>query len=149
MHPLAKVTLGLAATGAATLAVSITGYSTQTTAAGVNGSGGTAGEVLTNNGDGTADWAALPVFRARVDGATGEALLGNLATSRLVVGIYHVTANRSLADCATTVTAATAGVSRGAGGSAAGCGRVFTGAVCRGWVDGLGRGFCTFGVCTG
>lgn len=41
---------------AAKVTATIVGYSTQVTAGDVNGSGGTAGQALVNNGDGTASW---------------------------------------------------------------------------------------------
>jgi len=62
---LVNVTVGLSnkvdvlntSTAAATVGVKIVGYSTQITAGSINGSGGSAGQVLTNNGDGTTRWA--------------------------------------------------------------------------------------------
>jgi hypothetical protein len=43
-------------TGVATVSATITGYSTQVTAGDINGSGGNAGQVLTNNGFGGVAW---------------------------------------------------------------------------------------------
>jgi hypothetical protein len=49
-----KVVIANNSSAAATVGIKITGYSTQITAAGISGSGGTAGQVLTNTGSGAA-----------------------------------------------------------------------------------------------
>lgn len=97
-----KVVISNASTGAATVGLKITGYSTQTTAAGINGSGGTNGQVLTNNGNGTVGWktpAAPPVvMRAHVD--NGQVEFGDATSAtRLSTGRYRVTFPRNLAGC--------------------------------------------------
>ena len=60
--------------GAATanVTVTITGYSTQTTASNVSGSGGSAGQVLTNNGAGGASWQSVGT-----GGPAGGVLIGS------------------------------------------------------------------------
>jgi len=54
-----KVTVLNHSTKAAAVTVRILGYSTQVTAGDINGSGGSAGQVLTNNGNGGATWKRL------------------------------------------------------------------------------------------
>jgi hypothetical protein len=51
-----KVTFANSSLGSATVTATITGYSTQVTAGDVNGVGGSAGQVLTNDGSGGASW---------------------------------------------------------------------------------------------
>jgi hypothetical protein len=55
-----KVSFKNNGTATATVTVTITGYSTQTTASNISGSGGSAGQVLTNNGAGGASWQGVP-----------------------------------------------------------------------------------------
>ncbi|HVK26924.1 MAG TPA: hypothetical protein VM575_01175, partial [Nocardioides sp.] len=103
-----KVAVSNASTGSATVGVKITGYSTQIPAGGVSGTGGTNGQVLTNNGDGTVAWktpAAPPVLlRAAVSG-TGEVEVGTDVTAvRTAVGRYDVTFSRPMGGCAVTGT---------------------------------------------
>lgn len=101
-----KVVVTNSSLAAATVGVKITGYSMQVPAAGINGSGGTNGQVLTNNGDGTVGWkapAAVPtVFKAAVNSG-GTVLFGNLTVAKVGVGSYQVTASRPLNQCAVTV----------------------------------------------
>lgn len=54
-----KITVFNTSTKAAVVTIKITGYSTQVTAGDINGSGGSAGQVLTNNGAGGATWKSL------------------------------------------------------------------------------------------
>lgn len=97
-----KVVVTNSSPAAATVGIRINGYSTQATAAGISGSGGTAGQVLTNNGDGTVDWrtpAAPPaVMRAHVAGGQVEFGDATLA-QRLGAGRYRVTFPRNLGGC--------------------------------------------------
>ncbi len=51
-----KVSVKNSSTKAAVVTLTITGYSTQVTAGDINGSGGSNGEVLTNNGSGGVEW---------------------------------------------------------------------------------------------
>ena len=67
-----KVSFKNNGTATATVTVTITGYSTQTTASNVSGSGGTAGQVLTNNGSGGASWQTV----SATGGAAGGVLTG-------------------------------------------------------------------------
>jgi hypothetical protein len=68
-----KVSFKNNGTATATVTVTITGYSTQTTASNVSGSGGTAGQVLTDTGNGAA-WQNLPpADAAHFSGAGGAA----------------------------------------------------------------------------
>lgn len=101
-----KVVVTNSSTAAATVGITINGYSTQTTAAGINGSGGTIGQVLTNNGNGTVGWATpapVPtVFKAAVN-PNGVVTFGNLTAARVATGNYQVTADRNLKECAVTV----------------------------------------------
>lgn len=97
-----KVVVTNSSTAAATVGITINGYSTQTTAAGINGSGGTNGQVLTNNGDGTVAWktpAAPPaVLRAHIDG--GQVEFGDATSAqRLSPGRYRVSFPRNLGGC--------------------------------------------------
>jgi hypothetical protein len=75
-----KVSFKNNGTATAVVTVTITGYSTQTTASNVSGSGGTAGQVLTNNGSG-ALWQNLPPEDAAhfsgSGGTTGQVLTNN------------------------------------------------------------------------
>ncbi|HWJ11639.1 MAG TPA: hypothetical protein VNS46_19825 [Nocardioides sp.] len=101
-----KVVVSNASTGSATVGIKITGYSTQTTAAGINGSGGTSGQVLTNNGDGTVAWKtpaappAQPVLIKAHIGAFGTVKFGNVTATRTSIGVYQVSFGRNLAGCA-------------------------------------------------
>lgn len=54
-----KLTVFNTSTKPAVVTIKITGYSTQVTAGGINGSGGSAGQVLTNNGVGGATWEGI------------------------------------------------------------------------------------------
>lgn len=102
-----KVVVSNASTGSATVGVKITGYSTQVTAAGINGAGGTNGQVLTNNGDGTVAWKNTVQPPAIYKGAvtqTGVVLHGNFTATQTGSGQYTVTIDRPLADCAVTAT---------------------------------------------
>lgn len=97
-----KVVITNGGTGSATVGVKITGYSTQVTAAGINGTGGTNGQVLTNNGNGTVAWKNPPappvVLRAHVD--AGQVEFGDATSAqRLSPGRYRVTFPRNLAGC--------------------------------------------------
>jgi hypothetical protein len=67
-----KVVVANASLAAATVGIKITGYSTQVTAAGVNGSGGTANQVLTNNGNGTTSWKNILVTTTGISNAGGQ-----------------------------------------------------------------------------
>lgn len=102
-----KVVVTNASTGSATVGLKITGYSTQVVAGGISGTGGSGGQVLTNNGDGTVAWkspAQLPaIFRGAVT-SSGTVDFGNLTASRSSAGNYTVTVNRNLLTCAITVT---------------------------------------------
>lgn len=51
-----EVTIANSSAGAATVTATVTGYSTQVTAGDINGTGGNAGDVLTDNGAGGATW---------------------------------------------------------------------------------------------
>jgi hypothetical protein len=105
-----KVTLTHTSAAAATVGVQITGFSTQVTSAAINGSGGTAGQVLTNNGDGTTAWKAAPgptFLRAQITwsgaNAPNSASLapgGNaVSLSNSSVGYWQVTFGRSVVGC--------------------------------------------------
>lgn len=101
-----KVVVTNTSTAAATIGVTINGYSTQTTAAGISGSGGTNGQVLTNNGDGTAGWktpSAVPtVLKAHV-GAFGTVEVGaGVSAVRNSTGSYSLTFPRQLTGCVAT-----------------------------------------------
>jgi hypothetical protein len=54
-----KVSFQNNGSGTAIVTVTITGYSTQTTASNISGAGGSAGQVLTNDGIGGASWQSL------------------------------------------------------------------------------------------
>lgn len=104
-----KVVVSNGSTGSATVGVKITGYSTQVAAAGIDGSGGTSGQVLTNNGDGTVAWkspAAPPavpvVLRAHVQSFGGVELGQGVTASRQATGQYLVTFPRPMAGCVVT-----------------------------------------------
>lgn len=101
-----KVVVTSSSTAAATVGITINGYSTEVTAAGINGAGGTSGQVLTNNGNGTVGWAApapVPtVFKAAVN-PNGAVTFGNLTAARVSIGTYQITASRNLKECAVTV----------------------------------------------
>lgn len=100
-----KVVITNGGTGSATVGVKITGYSTQVTAAGINGTGGTNGQVLTNNGDGTVGWRTPPatpqLFKAHVT-STGQVEAGLIDAMRLEKGIYRVNFGRVMMGCAVT-----------------------------------------------
>lgn len=114
-----KVAVSNASTGSATVGIKITGYSTQVTAAGINGAGGTNGQVLTNNGDGTVDWrtpdAAPAIYKGAVS-QSGVVLHGNLTAAQAGTGQYTVTIDRPLTGCVVT---ATPGLYPGASSAAA------------------------------
>lgn len=74
-----KVTVFNDSTKAASVTVKVTGYSTQVTAGDINGSGGSAGQVLTNNGAGGATWASQPENAYRSTGPSTQ-VSGNFAT---------------------------------------------------------------------
>ncbi|MFC7502151.1 hypothetical protein [Nocardioides sp. GCM10030258] len=108
-----KVVVTNSSLGVATVGVKITGYSTLVSAAGISGVGGTNGQVLTNNGDGTAAWKALPappavpvVLKAAVTGS-GAVVLGSVTATKNSTGRYTVTFPRTLAGCAVSGTVGT------------------------------------------
>lgn len=72
-----KVSFTNNGTATATVSVTLTGYSTQTAASSISGSGGSAGQVLTNTGSG-ASWQTLPAQNAAnfsgIGGAIGQVL---------------------------------------------------------------------------
>lgn len=105
-----KVSVGNSSAATATVGVKITGYSTQVTSGSINGSGGSAGQVLTNNGNGTTSWntPGRPLTaRVRVNGPNSVSLRpGGDATaiSYVAVGDYAITFPRvSVANCAVSI----------------------------------------------
>ncbi|WP_156392000.1 MULTISPECIES: hypothetical protein [unclassified Nocardioides] len=105
-----KVVATNSSLAAATLGVKITGYSTLVTAAGISGTGGGDGQVLTNQGNGTVAWESLPapapvpvVLKAHVTDA-GTLSFGAVSSSLDGPGFYRVNFGRPLASCAVTGT---------------------------------------------
>ena len=79
----------------AKLTALVTGYSTQTTAAGISGLDGNSGQVLTNNGSGGTDWEnpALPQAYSAVFGVVGLSGGGSgttIGTLSVPAGSYDV-----------------------------------------------------------
>lgn len=69
-----KITLVNNGSATATVTVTITGYSTQLTAAGIAGTGGSAGEVLTNTGSGASWQQLLATGISPAGGSSGDVL---------------------------------------------------------------------------
>ncbi|MCX6400327.1 MAG: hypothetical protein NTX33_10410 [Propionibacteriales bacterium] len=105
-----KVVVTNASTAAVTLGVKITGYSELVAAPGISGVGGGDGQVLTNNGDGTVSWEAVPepepvdvpvVAKVHVK-STGVVDLGTASVNRLSAGLYILTGIADIRNCAIT-----------------------------------------------
>lgn len=94
-----KVSFTNNGTAAAVVTVTITGYSTQTTASNISGSGGTSGQVLTNTGSGVAWRDRYPA------GYTVSLGSGTLPArpSEVAVGTLNLPAGRYLINWTTTV----------------------------------------------
>jgi hypothetical protein len=105
-----KVVVTNSSLAAVTLGVKITGYSTLVSAAGISGVGGGDGQVLTNQGNGTVAWEAVPepepvvvpvVHKVHVK-STGVVDLGTATASRLSAGLYVLTGIADIRSCAIT-----------------------------------------------
>lgn len=95
-----KVVITNSSAASATVGVKITGYSTQVTAAGISGAGGTDGQVLTNDGHGSVSWQTPPtLLKAHVTGF-GTVEVGDVTATRLATGRYVIDFHRPLAGCA-------------------------------------------------
>lgn len=84
-----KISVTNSSLAAATVTLKITGYSTQVTAAGINGSGGSPGQVLTNTGSGAA-WQPASTAVGQVGGSVSLPLnsLVQVATVNVPAGSY-------------------------------------------------------------
>jgi hypothetical protein len=89
-----KVSFKNNGTASATVTVTITGYSTQTTASNISGSGGSGGQVLTNNGAGGASWTDVAHSYSFVGGFSVIPIIGTTPIGSLAVpaGLYTVSA---------------------------------------------------------
>ena len=94
-----EITLTNTGSNTVTVTVTITGYSTQLNSASINGAGGSAGDALVNNGDGTTSWAAPGrSYQASGGGVvvtpydTAPGGHGTIASLELPAGKYELTA---------------------------------------------------------
>jgi hypothetical protein len=89
-----ELTFANAGAGSATVVAKVIGYSTQVTAGDINGVGGQAGEVLTNNGSGGATWSAAggSAYAVRGSGSLnrGGATPVTIASVTVPAGSYLV-----------------------------------------------------------
>ena len=93
-----EVTIYNAGSATAVVTVKILGYSTQVTAGDINGVGGTAGQVLTNDGNGGTSWQTVG---PSVSSKNGSRHIGYYAPSivdavNLHAGAYHVVGTYNL-----------------------------------------------------
>lgn len=103
-----KVVIANASLATATVGVKITGYSTQVTNGSINGSGGSAGQVLTNNGNGTTSWKSPPAQRTMLTARVRYSVLrpgsDAISASSPSVGDWVLTFPRSVETCAVSIT---------------------------------------------
>jgi hypothetical protein len=99
-----KLTFANAGAGSVVVTATLTGYSTQVTAGDINGTGGTAGQVLTNNGTGGASWESAG---AAYGGRSGDAMANpngvQVASVTVPAGSYTVSFTAGGQDLAATV----------------------------------------------
>jgi hypothetical protein len=104
-----EITLANNGTATATVTVTITGYSTQLTAAGISGTGGSQGDVLTNNGAGGTSWQkAGQLYVARSDFVVlaTNSHVSTFMSVNVPAGLYFVSAFGEASSNSQTGTAA-------------------------------------------